>query len=107
MIFEFDREDSIQNELYLLINKYKTNTGHYHSYRTYKIEHEETGEIGECKIELEEELDSYFKESFLVTGSALVSLSTDGKYMTISISYHDGSMLWLFMDNLPLAIDEI
>lgn len=107
MIFDFNRTDSIQNDLYLLINKYKTDTGHYHSYRTYKIEHEETGEIGKCKIELEEELDLYFRNSFLMTGTALVLLSTDGKYMTISISYHNGSRLWLFMDNLPLAIDEI
>ena len=55
MIFDFDRKDTIQNELYLIINKYKTNTGHYHSYRTYKIEDEETGEIEKCTIKLEEE----------------------------------------------------
>ena len=59
MIFDFDRKDTIQNELYLIINKYKTNTGHYHSYRTYKIEDEETGEIEKCTIKLEEELDLY------------------------------------------------
>lgn len=107
MIFDFDRKDTIQNELYLIINKYKTNTGHYHSYRTYKIEDEETGEIEKCTIELEEELDLYFKENLLLIGSALVTLSTDRKYMTTSISYHDGTRLSLFMDNLPLAIDEI
>lgn len=107
MIFDFDRKDTIQNELYLIINKYKTNTGHYHSYRTYKIEDEETGEIEKCTIKLEEELDLYFRDSFLVTGTALVSLSTDGKYITTSISYHDGEKLSIFMDNLPLAIDEI
>lgn len=107
MIFDFDRKDTIQNELYLIINKYKTNTGHYHSYRTYKIEDEETGEIEKCTIKLEEELDLYFKENLLAIGSALVTLSTDGKYITTSISYHDGEKLYLFMDNLPLAIDEI
>ena len=91
----------------MIINKYKTNTGHYHSYRIYKIEDEETGEIEKCTIKLEEELDLYFKENLLVIGSALVTLSTDGKYITTSISYHDGEKLSIFMDNLPLAIDEI
>ena len=74
---------------------------------TYKIEDEETGEIEKCTIKLEEELDLYFKENLLVIGSALVTLSTDGKYITTSISYHDGTRLSIFMYNLPLAIDEI
>ena len=58
-------------------------------------------------LTIEEELDLYFKENLLVIGSALVTLSTDGKYITTSISYHDGEKLSIFMDNLPLAIDEI
>ena len=79
MIFDFDRKDTIQNELYLIINKYKTNTGHYHSYRTYKIEDEDTGEIEKCTIKLEAELDLYFKENLLSGTYKLIVSLYDGE----------------------------
>lgn len=106
MIFDFDKDNLIHNELYLLINKYKTNTGHYHTYRTYKIENEETGEIGKCTLEITEELDLFFKRMSLLAAVVTI-LSTDKKYITMSIAYYDIDRLWLLVDNLPLAIDEM